>query len=229
MKRLSMLCVAVLAAGWAEVQAASIGLAWEPTTTYTDGTPATDIAGYKVYYGTTSRTYTACLDVGNVTTGRVTGLRELTTYYFAVTAYNTVSNESAFSDELVWTNGPAPRPGMPLLIIASITTTPTRISFWWLPPATNSDGSADQIGDVTNYRAFFGKTSGVYTGWVDRGTSTWVAEDCRTNQGWRYYTVRAQGPAATNLGAAMVEVQFHPVTTLLAPMGTKKVSSDWRP
>ena len=73
-------------------------LTWDPPTTNTDGTSLTDLAGYKVYYGTTSGNYTASTDVGNVTTYTVSDLPPQV-YYFAITAYDTVGNESDYSNE----------------------------------------------------------------------------------------------------------------------------------
>ncbi len=69
------------------------------------------IAGYKVYYGTASRTYGTPIDVGNQTTYTVAGLTP-GTYYFAVTAYNSSGAESGFSSEgakLITVNTPATR------------------------------------------------------------------------------------------------------------------------
>lgn len=59
-----------------------------------------DLAGYKVYYGTSSQDYGIPIDVGNFTSHTLTGLTKGTTYYFAITAYDTSSNESDFSVEL---------------------------------------------------------------------------------------------------------------------------------
>ena len=56
------------------------------------------VIGYKVYYGTASRTYTVQIKVGNVTTYMVQGLSHGVTYYFAITAYNRFG-ESSYSDE----------------------------------------------------------------------------------------------------------------------------------
>ena len=73
---------------------------WDAPTTNADGTPLTDLAGYKVYYGTSSHTYSQNIDVGNVTTYTVNNLTEGYTYYFAVTAYDTLRNESDYSTEV---------------------------------------------------------------------------------------------------------------------------------
>ena len=53
-----------------------------------------DIAGYKVYYGTSSGDYTQSVDVGNTTGYTQTGIQDGVTYYFASTAYDTAGNES---------------------------------------------------------------------------------------------------------------------------------------
>lgn len=82
-------------------------LTWDPPTTNTDGTPLTDLAGYKVYYGTTSGNYTSIIDAGNVTTYTAASLTS-NTYYFATTAYDTSRNESGYSNEVSKTITTAP-------------------------------------------------------------------------------------------------------------------------
>jgi hypothetical protein len=80
--------------------AAQIRLAWDPNT-------ESDLAGYKIYYGTSSRTYTNSIDVENVTTYTLSGLIPGQTYYIAVTAYDTSYNESGYSNEV---SGPPTTP-----------------------------------------------------------------------------------------------------------------------
>ncbi len=75
-------------------------LSWNPPTTNTDGTTLIDLAGYRVYYGTSSGNYSQVINVGNVTIYTVNNLTEGVTYYFAVTAYNTFRNESEYSNEV---------------------------------------------------------------------------------------------------------------------------------
>lgn len=74
-------------------------LSWEAPTTNEDGTPLTDLAGYRVYYGLVPGNYSTNIDVGNVL-AKVVVLPFDTLYYFAVTAYDTGGNESAFSNEI---------------------------------------------------------------------------------------------------------------------------------
>jgi len=80
-------------------QAASVHLRWNAPT-YADGSPVADLAGYRVYYGQASGSHALTLDVGNSLSVSVGGLQDGQTYYFAVTAYNTVGLESGFSDEV---------------------------------------------------------------------------------------------------------------------------------
>ena len=64
-----------------------------------------DLAGYKVYYGTTPGIYSQVIDVGLTTTPNtpfwtISGLTNGVLYYFALTPYDTNSNEGPFSDEV---------------------------------------------------------------------------------------------------------------------------------
>lgn len=77
------------------LEAADVSLAWDD-----GGDPGT--AGYKVYYGLSSRNYSAAVDVGKTTAHVVTGLQNDRRYYFAVTAYDANRRESGFSREVVW-------------------------------------------------------------------------------------------------------------------------------
>jgi len=69
--------------------AAQVTLTWDAVT-------GQSISGYKIYYGTTSRNYTASVDAKNVTSLPVTGLQDGTTYYFAATVYTEAKAESDF-------------------------------------------------------------------------------------------------------------------------------------
>ncbi|UFS69120.1 Ig-like domain-containing protein [Geomonas sp. RF6] len=81
--------------------AASVVLDWDPSTD-------ADLAGYKVYYQANSSALpfggsgadegSAPLDVKNVTSTTISGLDPSNSYYFAVTAYNSVGTESVYSN-----------------------------------------------------------------------------------------------------------------------------------
>ena len=63
-----------------------------------------DIAGYMIYYGTSSGDYDVSLDVGNWTSVTIAGLDGSETYYFATTVYSTYGEESDFSNEVQWSS-----------------------------------------------------------------------------------------------------------------------------
>ena len=85
-----------------------VTLTWDPNT-------EPDLAGYQMYYGTSSGIYTGSIDVNNLTTCTISDLEEDHTYYFAVTAYNTSGDESDFSNEVFkyFPNGTPPPPPPP--------------------------------------------------------------------------------------------------------------------
>jgi chitinase len=76
--------------------AASVNLGWDPNT-------EPQLAGYKVYWGTSSGNYTTSKNVGNTTFCTITGLDEGKTYYFAATAYDGDGIESDYSNQVTYT------------------------------------------------------------------------------------------------------------------------------
>lgn len=89
---LNVVCLFLLFCG--QAYAGSLSLAWSAST-------STNVGGYKIYYGTASKTYSANVDAGDVTSFQLNGLTAGKTYYLAVTAYDTTgTKESAFSAEL---------------------------------------------------------------------------------------------------------------------------------
>jgi PKD repeat protein len=139
--------------------AASVQLSWQAPTTDADGSPLTDLAGYKVYYGLRSAHYDVTLDVGNALSVAISGLIDGLTYYVAVTAYDTSGNESAFSNEVsMQPSAPGPLPPSPL---------PQPVADF---SATSTDGANPLTVD------FMDASSGSITTWAwdfgDGGTST---------------------------------------------------------
>ncbi len=78
----------------------SIMLDWDPPSLSADGTPLTDLAGFRLFYGTQSGAYAEAIDIGMTSEYTVSGLPP-GRYYFAVTAIDVVGNQSSFSTELV--------------------------------------------------------------------------------------------------------------------------------
>ncbi|MCD6295755.1 MAG: fibronectin type III domain-containing protein [Deltaproteobacteria bacterium] len=65
-----------------------------------------DLAGYRVYIGYESRSYSCSVDTGMETSYSLSNLEPEKTYYLAVTAYNIQGAESIYSEELVYKTPP---------------------------------------------------------------------------------------------------------------------------
>lgn len=65
-----------------------------------DNSTDMNLSGYNIYYGKTSGMYSRRRTVGKVNQYRLDGLNDKEVYYFAVTAYDSQSKESDYSDEV---------------------------------------------------------------------------------------------------------------------------------
>lgn len=74
-------------------------LAWDAPTTRVDGSLLTDLAGYRVYYGRTSRSYQRVTDVSLTTEAEIGGLPS-GRVYFSVSAYDALGREGPLSGEV---------------------------------------------------------------------------------------------------------------------------------
>jgi len=74
-------------------------LRWTPPTLNTDGTALTNLAGYRIYYGSSAATLTQMVQLNNpsLTTYTIGGLSD-GTKYFAIRAWNTNGGESVNSN-----------------------------------------------------------------------------------------------------------------------------------
>ena len=72
---------------------AQIRLAWDANT-------ESNLLGYKVYYGTISKSYINSVDIGNEISFTLTGLAQGQAYFIVVTAYDNLYYESVFSLEV---------------------------------------------------------------------------------------------------------------------------------
>ncbi len=77
----------------------SVALAWNPPITNSDGSQLTDLAGYKIYYGPSSGNYTNSVDLGNISSFTIGDLTA-GTWCFTTTAYDSLGNESSYSNEV---------------------------------------------------------------------------------------------------------------------------------
>lgn len=135
------------------VSAQSIKIAWDPNT---EG----DLAGYRVYIGTASRSYSQSYEVAGDTPvfaylNPVPGTR----YFFAVTAYNQVGLESELSNEVSAVYEAASIPAAPELVSPSGVDLQTVIPVFTWKPVANAASYAIWVDDVTAR----GRIQGTYT------------------------------------------------------------------
>jgi hypothetical protein len=98
----------IVLGGVSRTEAASIGVSWTAPTTNADGSPLRDLAGYRLYVGTSTpacpsgsfhsvSSPTASPGANQQVSNRLTGLVANTTYFARVTAVDGSGNESACS------------------------------------------------------------------------------------------------------------------------------------
>jgi hypothetical protein len=81
------------------ISSGSATLSWTPPTRNTNGTVLTDLAGYRIYYGTTSTT-NKIVTVSNPSVSRyIVDNLSPATWYFAVKSYNAAGVESSLSNK----------------------------------------------------------------------------------------------------------------------------------
>jgi hypothetical protein len=124
----------------------SVTLAWNPDT-------ASGLAGYRLYQGVSSGSYTNQLTLGNTTNATVSGLAMGVNYFFALTAYTTNGLESPFSNEITYT--PATNAALPAVIL----TAPANGTTYTAPASINLAASVTTNGHVINKVQFFNGSS----------------------------------------------------------------------
>jgi Fibronectin type III domain len=86
----------------------SVTLTWNPN-------PSPAIAGYNIYSGGISGIYTNKISADNTTSVTLSNLVVGSIYYFAATCYDAAGDESAFSNEAVYTV-PPDTTGLPIML-----------------------------------------------------------------------------------------------------------------
>ncbi len=139
----------------------SIILTWDPSS-------GNNVSGYNVYYGVSSGVYTSKISVGNFTNSTISGLAAGGTYYFVATAYDSSGDESAFSDEILYTvppgstNTPPSAPPAPFGLQSTAIAQGSIILAWQPSSGANASG----------YNVYYGVSSRVYTNKVSVGNFT---------------------------------------------------------
>jgi Putative Ig domain len=92
--------IAVTAAATTAPASGSATLSWTTPSDNTNGTPATNLAGYHIYYGTSRGSLNSVIDVPGTTTTKyeISNLNS-GTYYFEVAAYNSQGVDGVVSNE----------------------------------------------------------------------------------------------------------------------------------
>jgi len=81
-----------------QVALGSVTLSWTPPTTNADGSPMTDLTGYRIYYGRTAGALDQIIPVTNAGTMRfVVENLSPATWYFSMTSVNSAGVESTLS------------------------------------------------------------------------------------------------------------------------------------
>jgi fibronectin type 3 domain-containing protein len=133
------------------------------------------VQGYSIYRGLASGGETPLTFVGTQTFYNDVGVQPGTTYYYKVTAYNSIG-ESIFSNEANVTTIPTPSPPRNLRAV----TIPGQISLTWDPPLSNG-GSP-----ITGYYIYRRTVPGNDTR-VDSSYNMTVATDLNVSPGLTYY------------------------------------------
>ncbi len=151
-----------------KVIAGSVSIVWDPNT-------EADLAGYKVYVGTSPGTYSQTIDVGHVTTFTISDLTDGETYYFALTAYDIFANESGSSTEVSTT--------LPQIALALPNT-----STWSADVGSTTDATAstsDAAGSGSN-TAISADTSTSVQSTLPEGTCL-KGKSCDQRQRWNWW------------------------------------------
>ena len=149
----------------------SVTLAW-------DSDSGDNIAGYNLYYGPGSLTYTNMIQVGDVTQATVTNLCPGATYYFAITAVDASGTEAGYSGEIVYTV-PRALAALQLRVVFTGQAIPDarNVTLAWDP---------DSGDNIAGYNVYYGPGSLTYTNMFQFGD---VAQVTVTNlcPGATYY------------------------------------------
>jgi len=103
------------------------------------------VAGYNLAYGTSSGHYTSSVNAGNTTSATVASLTPGATYYFVVTAYDTIGLQSAPSNEVSLTVPNNIPPTVSLTSPQSGNTFPAASPINLTATASDSDGTVVKV------------------------------------------------------------------------------------
>ena len=136
-----------------------------------DANTESNIAGYRLYYGTTSGNYSQVVDAGNTTQATISNLTAGATYYAAVTAYNTSSLESTKSAEVSFVaSGTTPVKATPTVSLSS----PANGMAYAAPATITVTASASESGGTISKVEFYNGSSLIATDTASPYTATFT-------------------------------------------------------
>ncbi len=171
-----------------------------------DKNSESDLAGYKVHFGTDSGRYSRSIDVHNVTNYSLFNLKQDETYYVSVTAYDEEGNESSPSSEV--SGGYQFDDGAPLSptgLSASATETTLRV-IW--------DRNSEE--DLAGYNVYLGSKYGDYSSSTNVGLTTSYQLPNPVSGKTYYVAVSAydhlgnEGDLSSSISASLTEVIIAP-------------------
>ncbi|TLZ66884.1 MAG: hypothetical protein E6K12_05390 [Methanobacteriota archaeon] len=191
---------------------ATVSLSWSPPSS--DGGSA--ITNYKIYRGTSSNGEGLLTTVGNVLSYSDTSVSNGVTYYYEVSAVNSVGEGPRSNEASATPSAPPATPGAPQGLTA--TGGDTTVALAWSAPS--SDGGSP----VTNYKVYRGLSSGGETLIDTVGNVLSYSDTGRTNGVTYYYEVSAVNSVGE--GPRSNEATATPVAPPSAPQGLSATGGD---
>ncbi|MBI3804989.1 MAG: fibronectin type III domain-containing protein [Nitrospirae bacterium] len=189
-----------------------IASAMDATLTWSANTD-TILAGYKIYYGTTSRKYNTPIDVGKQISYVLTNLPNQI-HFFAVTSYDTGGHESAFSAEV----SKAPSPDITAPLISSINASSITSAVATITWGTNEGANTQvQYGTTTSY----GSSTTLISALVTVHSQALTGLQPTTLYHYRVLSRDAAGNLATSLDNSFTTPAAPDTTAPAMPTGLK--------
>jgi hypothetical protein len=187
-----------------------------------------NLAGYRVQYGTVSGSPSTTIDVGRVTSRTFTGLQAGTTYYFRVVAYNTAGQTSSPSAQISYTVPGTPPTTAPTLTSVSPASGPTAGGTTITLTGTNFvSGATVRVGGVAATNVAFASSTRL-TARTPAGTAG--ARDVLITNPNGQAAVRVGGFSYTTTSTALTATSVSPLSgptsggTVITVTGTGFVS-----